>query len=226
MDTHRYGKDWDPTRHYRNERVAREYDRARFSGLAGSIFNHLDRTAVRRALADLPAGSLIGDLPCGTGRLAEVALALGFRVHGMDVSPEMLDVARRRLARFGNRFTAETGDVLDLRGRPRFDAVLSARFLMHFPPDGQRNLVRALASASRGRVVLTQGIDNPFHRLRRAAKRRTGWFQNPAVFPLSNAQLAEILAASGLAEIRRHAVLPGVSEAVAIVAEKTQRGRR
>jgi len=225
MDTYRYGKDWDPTRHYRDESVARGYDHVRFSGFAGRVFNFLDREAVRRALADLPAGSLIGDLPCGTGRLAEVALEMGFRVHGMDVSPAMLAVARRRLARFGNRFTAGTGDILALRGRPRFDAVLSARFLMHFPPERQRALVRALAAASRGRVVLTQGIDTRFHRLRRKVKSWTGWFQNPAAFPVSDAALAEILGAAGLREIRRHAVLPGMSEAVAIVAEKIRRRR-
>lgn len=219
MDDLHYGKAWDPTRHYQDAAVAANYDRTRFSSLAGRLFNFLDRRAVRSALADLPDGSTVADMPCGTGRLAEVALALGLRVHGVDIAPEMLAVARRRLARFDERFTAAAADIRSIDGTCRFDAVLSARFLMHFPPDEQTALVGALSRVAGRRLVLTHGIDAPLHRLRRALKRATGLFQNPAVFPVTEAQLSQMLAAAGFRETRRHRVLPLLSEAVVIVAE-------
>jgi hypothetical protein len=95
---------------------------------------------------------------------------------------------------------------------------------MHFPPEEQCELVRAVARTSRGRVILGHGLEHPFHRLRRTLKNATGWFQKPASFPISEAQLADVLRYAGLREIRRHAVLPWVTQAVVIVAEPVADG--
>ncbi|MDE2165167.1 MAG: methyltransferase domain-containing protein [Alphaproteobacteria bacterium] len=219
MDDLHYGKAWDPTRHYQNAAIAADYDRARFSGPAGRLFNFLDRRAVHRALVDLPRTFTFADTPCGTGRLAEIALARGFAVHGIDIAPEMLAVAHRRLAAFGDRFTSAIADIRKLDGARSFDVVLSARFLMHFPLDEQVMLIGTLARLARRRLILTHGLDTRFHRWRRALKRATGLFQNPAAFPVTEARLADMLAAVGFREIRRHRILPLLSEAVVIVAE-------
>ncbi|MGH6975653.1 MAG: SAM-dependent methyltransferase [Stellaceae bacterium] len=221
LDDLYYGKAWDPTRHYQDAAVADGYDRARFSSLAGRVFNFLDRRAVRRALADLPAGSTLADMPCGTGRLAAIALTLGCSVHGVDIAPAMLAIARRRLTAFGDRFTTAVADIQSVDPTRRFDAVLSARFLMHFPPDEQETLIGALARRARRRLILTHGIDTALHRRRRVLKRATGWFQNPAACPVTEARLAQMLAAAGFREIRRYRILPLLSEAVVIVAERT-----
>ncbi|HEV2264718.1 MAG TPA: methyltransferase domain-containing protein [Stellaceae bacterium] len=220
MDNLHYGKAWDPTRHYQDAAVADDYDRARFSSLAGRVFNFLDRRAVRRALADLPAVSTLADVPCGTGRLADVALTLGFLVHGVDIAPAMLAVARRCLAAFGARFTTAVADIQSLDPARQFDAVLSARFLMHFPPDEQQTLIGTLGRLARRRLVLTHGIDTALHRRRRALKRTIGWFQNPAAFPVTEARLAQMLVAAGFREVRRYRILPVLSEAVVVVAER------
>jgi SAM-dependent methyltransferase len=220
MDASRHPGGWDPAQHYQDGAVAESYDRERFSSLPGRVFNRLDRRAVRRALAGLPPGSVVADIPCGTGRLAEVALEMGYEVCGIDISPAMLEMARRRLARFGARFTARVADIRALQSTGQsFDAVLSARFLMHFPLDEQRQLIRGLARLAGRRLVLTHGFDTPWHRLRRDFKRRFAYFRNPAVFPVSPDALSSMLRAAGFVERRRHAVLPILSEAVAIVAE-------
>ncbi len=218
---------WDPARHYQDGGVAESYDRTRFSSLAGRVFNRLDRRAVRRALEGLAPGSVVADIPCGTGRLAEVALEMGYEVCGIDISPAMLEMARNRLARFGARFTAKVADIRALQSDgSRFDAVLSARFLMHFPLGEQRQLIGSLARLAKRRLVLTQGIDTKWHRLRRDFKRRFDCFGDPAAFPVSESDLAAMLREAGFAERRRHAVLSFLSEAVAIVAEPTGGERR
>ncbi len=84
---------WDPTVHYKDVDVAQRYDDERFARLTGRLFNALEKAYIARAFANVPAGARILDLPCGTGRLAEVLLDRGLDVHGVDISPAMLEVA-------------------------------------------------------------------------------------------------------------------------------------
>src|SRR6185437_15670305 len=123
-----YGKNWNPADHYKDDTIARGYARKRFRGLSGRLFNALEKRLIRRAFAGLAPDSVIGDVPCGTGRLAEVLLDSGFSVVGIDISPHMLAAARDRLSRFGERFRDATSDAKALAGTGhRFDAALCAR---------------------------------------------------------------------------------------------------
>lgn len=54
-----------------------------------------DRTVVERALDMLPQSALVLDLGCGTGQIASFVMARGGRALGVDLTPAMLDVARR-----------------------------------------------------------------------------------------------------------------------------------
>ena len=171
----RYLKRWNPNEYYKDNSVAKSYDGTRFTSFSGRLFNWLEKRAIRRAFADLPNESRIADIPCGTGRLAEVLLENSHLVTGIDISAAMLSVASERLQRFGSRFSTEVSDARELsKGGERFDAVLCARFLMHFPLDDQLEFVRNVVLASRHRVVLTQGISTPLQRARRALKRLIG----------------------------------------------------
>lgn len=203
---------------YKVQAVAKNYDRRRFGSLTGKLFHRLECHAVRKAFADLPDGAVVGDIPVGTGRLAEVLLARGLSVTGIDISPAMLDIARERLGGFGGGFTAILEDLAQASGEgPRFDAVLSARFLVHFPFVEQVERLRQLARLSKGRVVFTQAIDTAYHRFR---LRATSVLRNraSASYPLTTAQLAELLERAGLREQRRYSVLPVLSQAVVVVA--------
>ena len=215
-----YGKNWNPADHYKDDTIARGYDRKRFRGLSGRLFNALEKRLIRRAFAGLAPGSVIGDVPCGTGRLAEVLLDSGFFVVGIDISPHMLAAARDRLGRFGERFRDATSDAKALASTGhRFDAALCARVLMHFPLPEQIAFLRGVAAVTDGRLVLTQGVDTAWHRVRRWLKRGLP-LQRPAVFPLSPADLRQLIEAAGLREITRYRVLPILSESLVIVTEK------
>ncbi|MCE7001412.1 class I SAM-dependent methyltransferase [Kibdelosporangium philippinense] len=56
----------------------------------------IDVPIIAKIVEDLPAGVAL-DAACGTGRYAEILSGLGHRVIGVDSSPEMLDLARKRL---------------------------------------------------------------------------------------------------------------------------------
>jgi SAM-dependent methyltransferase len=100
------------------------------------------------AFAALPPAALVLDAGCGPGLVAEAFLAAGHRVHGVDLSAEMLRRARERCARFGDRARFEQGSVIDLATRAPFDAAVS-RFVLHHVPRPDRFLA---AQADRVRV--------------------------------------------------------------------------
>lgn len=87
----------------------------------------LDRRDVARLLEvlELPSGSRILDVPCGQGRHAHLLAEAGFDVDGLDYSPDLLALARKRGA--GKRLRYTRGDMRQLpqRWSGRFDAVLN-----------------------------------------------------------------------------------------------------
>ena len=95
-DGGKYKKNWNPAEHYKEIEIAENYDKARFSSIPGQIFDRLEKKALRKMMSGLPNDSLIMDAPTGTGRLAETLLEMGHRVVGVDISPEMLEVAKKK----------------------------------------------------------------------------------------------------------------------------------
>jgi 2-polyprenyl-3-methyl-5-hydroxy-6-metoxy-1,4-benzoquinol methylase len=211
---------WDPTTHYKDVAVAERYDRERFSSVAGRVFNALERRELLRAFRDVPTTATVLDLPCGTGRLAEALLGAGYRVEGVDISRPMLDVAGRKLQRFGPRFTTRVGDVHELARSERgtYDVALCARVLMHFPLEQQIAFLRSVATLAKGTVVLSQSLSSPYQRARRGVKRLLR-NAGPAAYPITERQLGELLRGAGLREVRRHRLNRVISEAMFVVTE-------
>lgn len=212
--------DWDPTTHYDETAVAERYDRERFSSLAGRAFNALEKHHIRKAFKQVSRAATIVDLPCGTGRFAEVLLDEGFRVVGIDISPPMLEVARRKLQRFGARFEARVADVRELakQEKKRYDVALCARVLMHFPLGEQIEFLRSVVELTKARVVFTQSLSTPYQRLRRRIKRLLG-NQAPAMYPITEMELKTLLAGAGLKEVSRVRPMALLSEAIYVIAE-------
>jgi ubiquinone/menaquinone biosynthesis C-methylase UbiE len=72
------------------ESAARRYD----LGIRLLSLGHID--SVYNRVAQLARGPEVLDLGCGTGNLTMRVGARGLRVTGVDLSPEMLDLARRK----------------------------------------------------------------------------------------------------------------------------------
>src|SRR6185295_7584198 len=112
----------------------------------------LTERAILRALADVPAGGLVLDLPCGTGILHDRLRARGLRVVAADLSPTMLAVARAR----GEAEGYVRADARHLPFREqRFDAALCTRFLMHLGAPARIATLQALTQLTNGPVVAT-----------------------------------------------------------------------
>jgi SAM-dependent methyltransferase len=90
-----------------------------------------------RFLALLPPGATILELGCGAGADSAEMLAEGFDVRPTDGSPEMADVASRRLGR-----AVETLLFHDLKEVEAYDGVWANACLLHVP---RAELARVLA---------------------------------------------------------------------------------
>ena len=181
----------------------------------------MEKRTIKRAFSDVPRDKTVVDVPCGTGRLAETLLQMDFTVCGVDISEAMLEVAKRKLKRYASRFRVQCADVHDLaKSQPAaFDVALCARVLMHFPLEQQIAFLASVTKAARETVVFTQSLDSPYQRLRRALKRMLR-HQASAGYPITNAEIAHMLRACGLREVRRIRLMPPISEAIVIVAAK------
>lgn len=85
-------------------------------------------TRLKGFLALLPPGGSILELGCGAGNHSAVMLAGGFKVRATDGSPEMAEIASRRL---GQTVDAMRFDELD--ARETYDGVWASACLLHVP---------------------------------------------------------------------------------------------
>ncbi len=113
-------------------------------------------SAIVGALSDRPIHALL-DLGTGTGRMLELFAPKIGRGLGIDMSPDMLSLARARLDRAGLRnCSVRQGDIYDVEvADESFDAVIVHQVL-HFLSDGARAIreaARVLAPGGRLLVV-------------------------------------------------------------------------
>lgn len=96
--------------------VAEAYGESFFDELAGKPF---DRDLLKRYVGLLPKGEVC-DLGCGPGHVCRFLREQGADAFGMDLSPEMVEVARKRNQDVGLRFVQG-----DMRSLPLADGALA-----------------------------------------------------------------------------------------------------
>ena len=154
-------------------RHAAQWDRIRKLHVADESVEE----AIRAALAERPFRSLL-DLGTGTGRMLELFGPQIERGLGLDLSPDMLSLARARLDRAGLRHcSVRQGDIYDLAlPNDSFDVVIIHQVL-HFLDDGAR-AIREAARVLRpsGRLLVVDFAPHGLEFLRdEHAHRRLGF---------------------------------------------------
>ena len=110
------------------------------AGDYASVAEHIDRVPPTHLLASIGVspGQRVLDVATGTGNVALRAAAAGAEVTGLDLVPELLDVARSRSAAAGVEVELVEGDAEDLPfADESFDRVLSV-FGVQFAPRHRR----------------------------------------------------------------------------------------
>ena len=120
-------------------------------GMDADTFRHFcDFANIAVALA-LPAGSRLLDVGCGSGWLSEYFARLGYDVTGIDISPDLIEISRERVARVPYGVDHETPlrcrfITHDIESAPlaeTFAAVICYDSLHHF--EDERAVIRHLA---------------------------------------------------------------------------------
>jgi SAM-dependent methyltransferase len=93
-------------------------------------------------LSLLPSGGSILELGCGAGNHSAKMLAAGFRVCPTDGSPEMAEIASRRL---GHPVEAMLFDQID--AHEAYDGVWASACLLHVPRDELADILRKIHRA-------------------------------------------------------------------------------
>jgi ubiquinone/menaquinone biosynthesis C-methylase UbiE len=186
-------------------RYAAEWDRIRQLHVADAAVED----AIRAALTDKPMRALL-DLGTGTGRMLELFAPDIERGLGLDLSLDMLALARARLDRAGLKHcSVRRADIYDLAlPRDSFDVVIIHQVL-HFLDDS----ARAIAEAARvlrpgGRMLVVDFAPHDLEFLREEhAHRRLGFAAET---------VTQWLEAAGLDVVRQQTLPPGPQGKIAV----------
>jgi magnesium-protoporphyrin O-methyltransferase len=169
----------------------------------------------------LPLPAHVFDAGCGTGLFALILARHGYDVTAADIAPQMVAAAAEavREARLTSRVRLHVGDVEGLPGV--FDAVACFDVLIHYPPDGFRAMLAALANKARGPLLFTYAPYEPLLAALHAAA---------VLFPRNNrrtdiqiirpALVCETLAAEGFRIARQTPIRSGFYHVNLVLAER------
>ncbi|MEM6661439.1 MAG: magnesium protoporphyrin IX methyltransferase [Pseudomonadota bacterium] len=152
------------------------------------------RDRMRAALLyRLPAdlhGQRVLDAGCGAGQLSVELARRGAEVLGVDISPNLLDVARQRTPDdVTGQITYQAGDMLDAE-LGLFDHVVAMDSLIHYEPEDIVSALGQLASRTRQSIVFTVAPATLLLRgMHVAGKLFPRGDKSPAIRPISEGRL-------------------------------------
>ncbi|MER8742243.1 class I SAM-dependent methyltransferase [Mesorhizobium sp. M1004] len=212
---------------YQNPSFASRYldgyaGRLKLSTLASYVIARREQNCIAKALercSPLPARVL--DIPCGTGKLAEVLGRHDCQVLAADISIEMMALAK-------TAYESQSGfrgfircDVTQLPfGDESFDTVICLRLMHLIPPHLRRDIINELARVASRRLIVSYGLASRFQRIRlRLRKMITGKMSapHPVNFNVARQDFAE----ARLSLVGSFSVLPILSCEHLFILEKT-----
>jgi SAM-dependent methyltransferase len=128
--------------------------------VASQAWTTRDADFVEARLGVAPGGRLL-DIPCGNGRHALALAARGYRVTGVDLASENIELARKRAAEAGVDCVFVQGDMQTWVAAEPFDgAYCLGNSFAYFDDAGNRAFLQAVRRALKpgGRFVLDTGL--------------------------------------------------------------------
>lgn len=154
-------------------------------------------------LANIQPGDTVLDVGCGTGNLtltAQPYAGPGGKVYGIDASPEMIEVAKKKAARSGQEVVFEVGLIEKLAfPEATFDVVINRLVIHHLPDDLKRRgfteILRVLKPGGHLLIADFKPPTNPV--LKHIASALVG----PYMMQTNVSSLPPMLASAGFVEV-------------------------
>jgi 2-polyprenyl-3-methyl-5-hydroxy-6-metoxy-1,4-benzoquinol methylase len=203
---------------YRNREVVGKYDK-RYNDLEGRLNYATMRQALHKALAHVPTGGQVLDIPCGTGIFTWYLSRLGYKTVASDISMEMIDAART-LKREANVIPPVffEGDIFRLPFTDRaFNAVVCMRFMNLVDRPTRIRAVQEMARVA-DVLIVSYYHKYTFKYASRVVRHRLG-LRKPPNPRLSRNSLLQEINETGLQLRRLITVAPMLSEAWIAVLE-------
>ena len=186
---------------YFDRNAAKTWERltsdAPVSGIRATVRAGRDamRATLLSWLPDDMTGQRLLDAGCGTGALAVEAARRGAQVTAIDLSPNLVDVARARMPEgLAGTIDWRAGDMLD-PALGRFDHVVAMDSVIHYEADDKVGALARLASCADGQVLFTFAPRTALL----AAMHTIGQLfphsdRSPAIVPIAEARLRTMIA--------------------------------
>lgn len=131
--------------------TAERYDEKRSSSQKW----HGENLVIDSFLSQLPPNSRLLDVPVGTGRFIELYKKHRITATGVDISNDMIAVAKNKAAQLEANIALQQGSVLDLKfSDGTFDCALCVRLLNWLRPEEMDQAIGQLSSVSKKHLIL------------------------------------------------------------------------
>jgi magnesium-protoporphyrin O-methyltransferase len=168
VGTPTYGATRDRVEAYFDRTATQTWERltsdAPVSGIRQTVREGRDRMRdimLSRLPADL-TGARVLDAGCGTGAMTAILAARGAEVVAIDISPQLVSIAQRRLPEaLAPRVTFASGDMLSA-GLGDFDHVMAMDSMIYYEAPDLGRAIAGLAGRVRHSIVFTVAPRTPF----------------------------------------------------------------
>lgn len=202
---------------YQSKQAAETYDRKRFKSLKGKWLDAKEKKIIGELLVHLPHRSQILDLACGTGRIAEFLLSSGYRVCGVDISSQMLKVAKERLINFGESIEFHQADAERLPFMEKqFDSTTCFRLFGHVPPETRVKILKEMKRVTKGSFIAAYYLSEPIANAKRKIRKFITGDKSPW-FPVSKRELKKELRSVNLKILEEKPLLKYLSETLILL---------
>lgn len=149
-------------------------------------------------------GTRILDAGCGTGALAFDMAARGAEVIGVDISPQLIDIARKRTPHdLHHKLTFRAGDMLNDR-LGTFDHIVAMDSMIYYTAEDIADILEGLSPRLRNNMIFTVAPRTPLlMAMFRIGKLFPRSDRSPTMIPHSPARVAHALKRGKLRDVER-----------------------
>jgi ubiquinone/menaquinone biosynthesis C-methylase UbiE len=146
------------------EHEAQEYDHLRYGTCYGQLFRRLHHETLIDLLKPHASGRVL-DVAAGTGHVTLLLAKMGFDVTALDLTENMLQLAKKKLHEQNLRSNFFLGSALSLPfANESFHLVVSTRFLHLWPYEQQKAVLAEMARVLISGGILIVDFDNWWHK--------------------------------------------------------------